>query len=704
MTPRSGTTRTGRILRRLLPALLVVGWLALAATTGPYEGKLSDVATNDGQAYLPTSAESVEADKAQARFDRTAETYPAVVVYERTSGITAADRDKAAADAAFAARLPHLTGPVSPVRASEDGRALQFTVPVSNRTQWVHDTVTALRDRVHSGPGPVVHVTGLAGLFADLGAAFTSLDGTLLLVAVGLVVLVLILVYRSPTLPFVVLLAAVFAMGLAAAVVYALAKGGHLTLTGQSQGVLLVLVVGATTDYALLLISRYQEELRRTEDARQALTTAWRAVLRPVLASGGTVVLGTLCLLLSGLNSNRSLGPVAALGILASLLAGLTFVPAVLALTGRGTFWPLRPTYGSTGRGAQGVWARVAGLVERRQRTVLAASVLLLAVGAAFVGQFKASGLALSDGFTKTTDAVAGQRVLGEHFPGGTATPVTVIARAARADAVVTAVRGVPGVAAVTRQGPEDGLVSVSAVLDVTPDGPAGEQAVRRVRTAVHAVPGAHAQVGGYTAVALDTRTAGERDLKVVIPAVLAVILVILALLLRSLVAPVVLVASVVLSYAATMGVSALVFDHVLDFAGAEPWVPLLGFVFLVAFGVDYNIFLMHRVREEALRAGTRVGVTTALRTTGGVITSAGVVLAATFAALAVVPMVSMAQQAFIVAFGVLLDTFLVRSLLVPALTLRLDRLSWWPARLASRTEPAGSATARPDRTSPVGG
>ncbi|MER7751198.1 MMPL family transporter [Kitasatospora sp. NPDC097643] len=683
MSPQRGSAATGRRLRWLIPVLLVLGWLVVAGSTGSFQAKLADVVTNDGKAYLPAKAEAVEADELQSRFTNS-NTYPAVVVYERTSGITAEDRAAVTADAAAAAKLPHLTGAVSPVVPSADGKALQFTVPVENKTDWVHDNVEALRNQASGHPGLTAHVTGLAGLFADLGAAFTSLDVKLLLVTVGLVVLVLVLVYRSPLLPVLVLLAAVFAMGLAAAVVYFLAKGGHITLTGQSQGVLSVLVIGATTDYALLLVSRYQEELRTTENKYDAIARAWRAVLWPVLASGGTVILGTLCLMLSGLNSNRSMGPVAALGIVASLLAGLTFLPAVLALTGRGAFWPIRPKVGSAGK-EHGIWGRVAGLVGRRHRTVLAASLLLLVVAAGFVGQFKSDGLALSKGFTKTTDAVAGQDVLGAHYVGGTGVPVTVIAKAETSDAVVAAVKGVPGLTAVNVRPPIDGLVSIGSVLTVTPDSPEGDRAVRDLRTAVHAVPGADAKVGGYTAVAVDTRDAGERDLKVIIPAVLGVILVILALLLRSLIAPLVLVASVVLSYAATMGVSALVFNHAFGFAGSEPWVPLLGFVFLVAFGVDYNIFLMHRVREEAAHSGTRAGTLAALRVTGGVITSAGVVLAATFAALSVVPMVSMAQQAFIVAFGVLLDTLLVRSLLVPALTLQLDRWMWWPSRLAFR-------------------
>ncbi|MEV7603575.1 MMPL family transporter [Kitasatospora sp. NPDC089797] len=693
-----------------MPLLIVFGWLVVSGATGSFESKLGDVATNDGAAYLPANAESIKADNQQALFWDN-KTYPAVVVYQRTSGITAQDRAAVQSDATAAAALPGLRGAVGPVTASKDGQALQFTVPVLNTTDAMHTTVAKLRGLASSHPGLAGHVTGLGGLYEDLSKSFSSIDGQLLLVAVGLVILVLILVYRSPTLPILVLLGVALASGVAAAAVYGLTKSGAISLTGQSQGVLSVLVVGATTDYSLLLISRYQEELRRTASKYDALAAAWRAVLWPVLASGVTVILGTLCLMLSDLNSNRSMGPVAALGIGASLLTGLTFMPAVLALTGRGAYWPVRPHFGSTASTKEGVWGRVAGLVGRRQRVVWVSTALLLVLAAGFSAQFKASGIALADSFSTKTDGVAGQDVLSAHYPGGAGTPVTVIAKQEALDPVLAATRGIGGLTAVApltaagdpangtgaANGPAkvvNGLVEIDGVLDTTPDSPAAVHAVRQLRTAVHQVAGADAKVGGYTAVTIDTRDASDRDLRTVIPLVLLVILVVLALLLRSLVAPLLLVATVVLSYAATMGVSALVFNHVFHFAGADPSIPLLGFVFLVAFGVDYNIFLMHRVRAESLQHGTRTGTLTALRLTGGVISSAGIVLAATFAALAVVPMVSMAQQAFIVGFGVLLDTMLVRSLLVPALTLELDRRVWWPSRAGLKRSATGSGTA----------
>ncbi|MDH6579832.1 MMPL family transporter [Kitasatospora sp. MAP5-34] len=698
MSPRR-TEASGRRLRWLVPLLILLGWLVVSGATGSFQSKLGSVVVNDGAAYLPANAESIKAGDEQNRFWDN-KTYPAVVVYERASGITDADRAAVRADAGAAAQLPQLRGPVSPVSASADGRALQFTVPIVDKAAPLHDAVGRLRAMAGKHPGLAGHVTGLGGLYDDLSGSFSSIDGQLLLAAVGLVILVLFLVYRSPTLPVLVLLGVGMASGVAAAAVYALTKNGTISLTGQSQGVLSVLVVGATTDYSLLLISRYQEELRQTQNKYDALWAAWRAVLWPVLASGGTVILGTLCLLLSDLNSNRSMGPVAALGIAASLLTALTFMPAVLALTGRRAYWPVKPVFGSaTERAGHGTWARIAALVGRRQRLVWVSAAVLLVIAAGYSSQFKAAGVGLADGFSTRTDGVAGQDALSAHFPGGAGTPVTVIAKEGSLDAVVAAARGIGGltsVAPLTAAGAPkvvDGLVDVDAVVLSTPDSPAAVHAVRQLRTAVHQLAGAEAKVGGYTAVTIDTRDSGDRDLRTVIPLVLLVILVVLALLLRAVVAPLLLVLTVVLSYAASMGVSAFFFNKVFHFAGADPSIPLLGFVFLVAFGVDYNIFLMHRVREESLRLGTRTGTLTALRLTGPVITSAGVVLAATFAALAVVPLVSMTEQAFIVAFGVLLDTMLVRSLLVPALTLELDRRVWWPSRAAFAAPAAGSRT-----------
>jgi RND superfamily putative drug exporter len=440
-----------------------------------------------------------------------------------------------------------------------------------------------------------------------------------------------------------------------------------------------------------LLVARYREELRRHASTWTALRAAYRASIEPILASAGTVVLGLLCLLLSGLNSNRGLGPVAAIGIGASVLAALTFLPAALLLTGRGAFWPFRPRYGAEVAERRGLWPRVADAVGRRPRAIWVGTAVLLLAGAAFVPQFQASGVAQSDFFVNGSEieSVRGQEVLGRHFPGGTGAPAVVIAAAGAEDAVVAAARGVEGVSEVRRASDRvvDGRVELNAVLDDAPDSEAAVATVAQVRAAVRAVPGADPLVGGITATQLDTREAAARDLVVIIPAVLVVVFAVLALLLRALVAPLLLIGTVVLSFAATLGVGALVFDDLLELPGADPSVPLFAFVFLVALGVDYNIFLMSRVREETVQHGTREGVLRGLAVTGGVITSAGVVLAATFAALAVIPILFLLQIAILVAFGVLLDALIVRSLLVPALALDIGRTVWWPSRLA-RGEP----------------
>jgi RND superfamily putative drug exporter len=667
-------------LRWLLPALIAVAWLALGAFSGPFAGKLSEVAENDGSAFLPATAESTEVGALQRQFDPTA-TIPAIVVAERAGGLTDADRG-------------HLTertkglGEASPVIPSEDGDAAQVVVglPPGDPAEGV----TALRDALAQGTpdGLTVLVTGPAAQAADLGEAFGGIDGLLLLVAGSVVALILIVVYRSPLLPFVVLLSAVFALGLASLVVYLLADNDVLKLNGQSQGILFILVFGAATDYALLLVSRFREELRDADDKYRAVRSAWRATIEPIVASAGTVVLGVLCLLLSDLESNRGLGPVAAIGIAAAVLSATTFLPAVLVLTGRAAFWPFRPKFGSPHPEESGLWGKVAGWVSRAPRAIWITTTVVLLAFAAFLPQLKASGTAQEDVFLTAVDSAAGQEVLSRHFDAGSGAPSVVIARADAVDQVAAAA-GVPGTADV-RVDPTrvDGLAKVDVILSDPAGSAAALDTVQRLREAVHAVPGAEAKVGGPTAQLLDTRDTSERDRTVIIPVVLVVVFLVLALLLRSLLAPLLLITTVVLSFAATMGVSALVFNHILDFPGADPVVPLFGFVFLVALGIDYNIFLMTRVREEAKDIGTRKGTLRGLTLTGGVITSAGVVLAATFAALAVLPILFMAQLAFIVAFGVLLDTLIVRSLLVPALSVDIGRRIWWPSKLG-KPEPA---------------
>ena len=698
-------SRGRRLLTRVGLGLLALVWLVLAGTGGPAVGGLSSVQTNDASTFLPADAESTRASAAEAGLEDTG-TLPAFLVVEQDGDLGAADLATAQR---FAAQLgtiavgagtlaDFLAAPGTAAVPSQDADAVLIPVALDAAAVSTPDAegetdlgpvVEALRSAAAEAfPDAQTYLTGPAGLSYDLSSAFGAIDGVLLLVALGAVLVILVLVYRSPVLPLAVLLTSVFALSLAGLVVYHLAEAGTLTLNGQSQGILSILVVGAATDYGLLLVSRYREELRREQSARTALWRAWRAALEPVAASAGTVVIGLLCLLLSSLNSNRSLGPVAAIGIVAALLSALTFLPVLLA-TGRWVFWPRVPRPAAPGAAEDrdpatargGVWGRVAGVVGRRPRRTWVVTALLLAACAAFFPTFRAEGVSQSETFLTPVESVEGSQVLAAHFPAGSGEPARIVVPAGAVGAATATARGVEGVASVVT-GASDGTTSVvEATLGDSPDSTAATATVRRLRAAL-ARDGVEALVGGTTATQLDTLDAARHDRALIIPVVGVAVLLVLVLLLRSILAAVVLMACTALSYAATVGVAALVFDHVLDLPGADPVVPLYAFVFLVALGVDYSIFLMTRVREESLVHGTREGTLRGLRATGGVITSAGVVLATTFAALAVVPLVFLAQLAFLVAFGVLLDTLLVRSFLVPAITHDLGDRVWWPSRL----------------------
>ncbi|MFP3461677.1 MMPL family transporter [Arthrobacter globiformis] len=719
--------RTPRIpfwLRWLIPVVLVAGWVGIAGVGGPTFGRLDEVSSNDQASFLPAGAEATEAREWQQKFQDSGEV-PAVVVLESGSAFTPAQLGTAAA---LKTRLEDLqlgSAVVGPV-PSQDGKAVQYIVSVASAEPA--DAVAKLRNEVRAAApdGTQTFVTGPAGLAADLTGAFAGIDGILLLVALAAVFVILLVVYRSLLLPFAVLLTSVFALCAAILLVFGMAKAGWIQLNGQSQGILSMLVIGAATDYALLYVARFREALEHTTNRTAAALTAWRASFAPILASGATVAVALLCLLFSDLNSNKALGPVAAAGIVCSLLAALTLLPAFSALLGRAAFWPFRPRLLpeearepelATGlEGQRGLWRGVGTLVSRRPRTVWVASVLLLAAASAGILQLKANGVPQTAVILSASNAVDGQDALARHFDAGSGSPAVIVASQGQAGEVLDAVRATDGVgaayflaegsvpitgAAGAPAGPavRDGRVLLNATLDFAADSDAAENAVAAMRESVKRVD-PEALVGGVTATALDTNTTAQRDLVTIIPVVLAVILLILMVLLRSVLAPVLLVASVVLSYAAAMGVSALVFNSILGFPGADATVPLFGFVFLVALGVDYNIFLMSRVREESLKHGTRPGILRGLGVTGGVITSAGVVLAATFAALGVIPIMFLVQLAFIVAFGVLLDTVLVRSLLVPALAYDLGRRIWWPGKLgrhdaqeaAKAEEPAEAA------------
>ncbi|MDN3935458.1 MMPL family transporter [Arthrobacter sp. YD4] len=723
---RQNSTRVPFWLRWLVPVLLVVTWLAIAGIGGPTFGRLSEVSSNDQASFLPAGAEATEAQDWQAKF-RDSKEIPAVVVIESDAAFTPAQLGQAAALKGKLEELKAGSSVIGPI-PSKDAKAVQFVVPIASSDE-VKNVIKEVRDEVKaSAPeGMQTFVTGPAGLTADLVSAFGGIDGILLLVALGAVFVILLVVYRSLLLPIAVLFTSVFALCAAILLVFGMAKLGWIQLNGQSQGILSILVIGAATDYALLYVARFREALTHTTNRTAAALTAWKAAWEPILASGATVIIALLCLLFSDLNSNKALGPVAAAGILCSLFAALTLLPAMMALLGRTAFWPFRPKvlpeeerepeFVTGLEGQKGLWRATGTLVSRRPRTVWVASVLLLVIAAAGVLQLKANGVPQTAVILSASNAVDGQKALARHFDAGSGSPAVIVTDQAKAQDVLAKTKDTSGVGdaylvadggapvipgapgAATEPAVRDGRVLINATLNDAADSNEAENVVVELRKELKTIDSG-ALVGGVTATALDTNTTAQRDLVTIIPVVLAVILVILMLLLRSVLAPVLLVASVVLSYGAAMGVSAVVFNHVFGFPGADATVPLFGFVFLVALGVDYNIFLMSRVREESIKHGTRPGILRGLGVTGGVITSAGVVLAATFAALGVIPIMFLVQLAFIVAFGVLLDTVLVRSLLVPALAYDLGHRIWWPSKLG-RAETDRAARAQVSQPEP---
>lgn len=665
-------------------------------------GEVNKVAVNDASEHLPASAEATQVQHLQDLF-RDGTTVPATVVFSKDSAITPAEAQDLTALAKDLARehgvaVNEIPGGAPRLVPSEDGKAATVFLPLQKNNPdtgiKLSDTVKSLRADLadHRVDGIRANVTGPAGLSADIAGAFSGLDGLLLVVALAVVLLILVIVYRSPLLPLIVLGSSLVALTGAMAVVVALAKAGILLLSGQTQGILMILVIGAATDYSLLYVSRYREELAASESGWDATWAALRGAFEPISASAGTVVAALLCLLLSDLNSNKALGPVAAIGIAFAYVVSLTLLPAFMYWAGKVAYWP-RKIGGSTSRNRRGgIWGRVSRLISTRPRTVWAASlVILVAMGAGIAG-LKADGVPTSDFVVGHSDARDGQTALAAHFPAGAGQPAVVIAPETKATDVTSLLRGEPGVSSVRQSGAAvDGKVMLEVTLANAPESSEAEQTITTMRSDIAAQGWRDAEgrnavlVGGPTAVALDTNATTIHDRNLIIPVVLGVILVILMLLLRSVVAPLLLVGTVVVSFAASLGVAALVFNSVLQFPGADASVPLFGFVFLVALGIDYNIFLMSRVREESLTHGTREGILRGLRSTGGVITSAGVVLAATFAALGVLPVLFLAQISFIVAFGVLLDTVLVRSLLVPALCYDLGDRIWWPTRLRRR-------------------
>ena len=682
--PRGVSRLIAFICGRRTKWVVVVFWLVVVAVLGSLAGKLQGAEKNDASSYLPASAESTQELNEQSIFQ--SKNYnPALVVYVRDSGITQADLAKADADARSFASLGVVDGRVAPPTVSSDHKAIETVIgsdlgynsDLSGFITTVQNTATKNAD------GLSVYIGGPAASANDELKIFKGIDSTLLYAALGVVIVLLLLTYRSPVLWLLPIISAGVALTVSEAVIYLLVQHANLTVNGQSGGILVVLVIGASTDYALLLVARYREELRRHSDRHQAMAIALRRAGPAIIASGLTVVAGMLCLLAAQSNDISGLGPVAAIGVGVGLIAMITLLPALLVVFGRWIFWPVRPRYGSPEPTSRGIWSRVGQAISRNPRGVWVVTAILLAAGSAGLIGFKIGTLTTAQSFRGTPASVTAQNVLAKYFPAGSGEPVQVISTAASAGTVRTALADTPGIASVTPPVTKDGLSFLQATMIPAPDSPAAYTLVDKIRTTVHAIPGADAKVGGGTAVNKDVEAAAAHDRDVEIPLILGVVLLILGLLLRAIVAPLVLIVTVVLSFGAALGISSLFFSHVFGFAGADTSVPLFVFVFLVALGIDYNIFLMTRIREESIRSGTRRGALNGLAATGGVITSAGLVLAGTFAVLGTLPLVEFTEIGFAVALGVLLDTIIVRSVLVTALTLDIGRHMWWPSALS---------------------
>ena len=718
--------------RRTKWVILVV-WVIAFAALAPVGSQLSDETTDDTASYLPGSAESTEVVETLDTEFPNGETTFGLIVYENPDGLTAADKRKIAADAAQIRRagdeIPLTRPPTVPFTpgappdlVSSNGDVAYTVLTVPTNFSESADWGKAVRDITgEQSDGMRILLTGDLGFGVDAEEVFGDLDAKLLVATVLLVLVLLGLIYRAVLVALTPLIVVFFSYTIATAFVYLYAKSGA-SVSSNGTTILVVLMFGVGTDYSLLLVSRYREELRRTEDKHDAMHRALSRTGTTILASGLTVALAMLVLVLADTGLTNSLGPVAAIGVACAFVAGLTLLPALLAIFGRTGFWPRRtlveydPDHPSTAR--QGVWRRIGDKVLERPALALAATVAVFGAGALGLLAYKVD-YSTTNFFKKSVDSVEGFDVLGRSFPAGTLAPTTVLVE--RSDGPVTrqdvagAVQRVDSVDGVARATPtglrsENGqIASIDVILEGDPYVQSTFDVVPRIRDSVADLgPGVTGLVGGGSAIQYDYDKAINSDLRLIVPIALAVIAVILALLLWSLLAPVVLIASVILSFLCTLGLSMLFIRYVVGDPGVDASLPTFAFIFLVALGIDYTIFLMARVREEARRHGTREGMLRALAATGPVITSAGIILAGTFSVLMTLPVTYTFDLGFMVALGILLDTFIVRTIMVPAAVELIGDRIWWPSTadrggaLRERTEaeprpaPAGSSTPPP--------
>lgn len=668
------TSRRGARIALALGLLLSVGIM----------GGLSGAQAPPRASAAPTTSESARVADLVKQFPD-ADIQGVLVVATRDDGNALTQADTSALTA-LGATLPRVDGhPASPAVTSGDGRAalVQVSLVASEDNGANADAITHLRElvRAQTPTGLSVLVTGGPAFGADIAQAFDGANITLLLVTFGVVAMLLLLTYRSPILWLVPVIVVGLADQVAAVLTKALGAAADLSF---DAGIVSVLVFGAGTNYAMLLISRYREELRHEPDHRVALARAWRATVPAIIASNATVVVALATLALAVIPGTRGLGVASALGLVVALVAVLTLLPAALAVTGRRIFWPVVPAVDRADEHDSSLWGSVAGAVMRRPAAVVASGLLVLGVLAAGLVGTKV-GLAQTDQFRVASESATGLEVLSQHFPAGAAQPLTVVMKADRVGAVTAALSSVPGVdSARPIEGTTPGataLARISVVTMADPGTATARETVDAVRSVAHEVSGAEALVGGQQAVDLDARDGNSRDLLLIVPLILLVNALVLMSLTRSLVAPLVLLGVNIVSALATMGAGSWIGRHLLDWPALDLQVPLLSFLFLVALGIDYTIFLVHRARSEAVTHGTRPGMVRAVAGTGAVITSAGLVLAAVFAALGVLPLVALGQLGLIVGLGVVIDTFLVRTVLVPGIFGLLGDRVWWPTR-----------------------
>jgi putative drug exporter of the RND superfamily len=694
---------------------LVIGvWLILLFALAPLGGKLADETVDDTESFLPKSAESTEVVRLLGSEFESGETANGILVYERTGGLTGADRDHAAEDAQRVARaIPVTSEPTGPV-TSRNGEVALVTVSVPQNYDKLADWGKEVKELVGEGEGGLkVYLTGDLGFNTDAEEIFGSIDTKLLLATTLLVLLLLGAIYRSPVIAVVPLVVVGCSYALAQALIYLYAKSGA-EVSSNATSILVVLMFGVGTDYSLLLVSRYREELRRQEDKHDAMARAVRRTGPAILASGLTVCMAMLVLLVAETGSVHALGPVSAIGVAVAFCAGLTLLPAILTITGRRGFWPRRaivaydPDHEADER--QGVWRRIGDRVLRRPGLALGVTVAFFGLGALGLLAYEES-YSVTGFFKKQTDSVDGFKAIERAFPAGTSQPMTILVEREGGEATQADVQlvrhqleEVPGVATVTgvRDRSRDGSIAqLSAILASDPYASEALHKVPQLRSALDGLPGGvRALVGGGTAIQYDYDQSTTRDLRLIVPIALLVIGVILGILLQAIVAPIVLILSVMASFFGTLGIAILFIRYVVGDAGVDNSLPTFAFIFLVALGIDYTIFLMSRVREEARRWGTREGMLRALAATGPVITSAGIILAGTFSVLMTLPVTFTFNLGFLVAVGILLDTFVVRTIMVPAAVELLGDRIWWPSGPGGGAHAIGEQPApeEPDR------